>query len=37
MIVSALIKRVGVGRDYKLNIEFNFDLSQFYYGLAFSA
>ena len=37
MIVSALIKRVEVGRDYKLNIEFNFDLSQFYYGLDFSA
>ena len=37
MIVSCLIKRVEVGRDYKLNVEFNFDLSQFFYGLDFSA
>ena len=37
MIVSCLIKRVEVGRDYKLNVDFNFDLSQFFYGLDFSA
>ena len=37
MIVNCPIKRVEVGRDYKLNIEFNFDLSQFFYGLDFSA
>jgi len=36
MIVSCLIKRVEVGRDYKLNIDFNFDLRQFFYGLDFS-
>ena len=37
MIVNCLIKRMEVGRDYKLNVEFNFDLSQFFYGLDFSA
>ncbi len=36
MIVCCLIKRVEVGRDYKLNIDFNFDLRQFFYGLDFS-
>ena len=33
MIVNCLIKRVEVFRDYKLNVEFNFDLSQFVCGL----
>ena len=29
MIVNCLIKRVEVGRGYKLNIEFNLHISQF--------
>ena len=29
MIVACLIKRVEVGRDYKLNVEMNFHISQF--------
>ena len=29
MIVNCLIKRVEVGRGYKLNVEFNFHISQF--------
>lgn len=33
MIVSQLIKRVNVGREYHLNIEFNFDYRQFMMGL----
>lgn len=33
MIVNCLIKRVEVFQDYRLNVEFNFDLSQFAYGL----
>ena len=37
MIVNCLISRVEVGRGYKLNIAFNFHLSQFFYGLDLSA
>ena len=37
MIVNSLIKRVDVYEGYKLKVEFNFDLSQFFYGLDFSA
>lgn len=33
MVVSALIKRVEVSRDYKLKIFFNFNLDQFLFGL----
>lgn len=33
MIVSNLIDRVEVGRDYKLNIKFNISVSQFLFGL----
>jgi len=33
MIVSCLIKRVEVGRDYKLNVEMNLHISQFLFGL----
>lgn len=33
MIVNNMIKRVDVFRDYKLKIEFNFDIKQFLYGL----
>ena len=32
MIVSYLIKRVEVYRDYKLHIDFNIDLEQFSLG-----
>ena len=32
MIVSCLIKRVEVYRDYKLHIDFNIDLEQFSLG-----
>ena len=37
MIVNCLINRVEVGRGYKLNIAFNFHLSQFFCGLDMSA
>ena len=37
MIVNCLINRVEVGRGYKLNIEFNFHLSQFFCGLDLDA
>ena len=37
MIVNCMIKRVEVFRDYKLNVEFNFDLNQFLHGLDISA
>ena len=33
MIVSCLIKRVEVYRDYKLHIDFNIDFEQFSMGL----
>ena len=33
MIVSCLIKRVEVYRDYKLHIDFNIDFTQFCEGL----
>lgn len=36
MIVNCMIKRVEVFRDYKLNVEFNFDLNQFMHGLDIS-
>ena len=37
MIVNCLINRVEVGRGYKLNIAFNFHLSQFFCGLDLDA
>lgn len=37
MIVNCMIRKVEVFRDYKLHIEFNFDLNQFLYGLDISA
>ena len=37
MIVSCLIKRVEVCRDYNLHIDFNIDLKQFTTNLAISA
>lgn len=37
MIVNCMIRRVEVFRDYKLNVEFNFDLNQFLHGLDISA
>ena len=37
MIVSCLIKRVDVYRDYKLYIDFNIDFEQFSAGLDISA
>ena len=37
MIVSCLIKRVDVYRDYKLYIDFNIDFEQFGAGLDISA
>lgn len=37
MIVNCMIRRVEVFRDYKLNVEFNFDLNQFLNGLDISA
>ena len=37
MIVNCLISRVEVGRGYKLNIAFNFHLSQFFCGLDLDA
>ena len=33
MVVSAMIRRVEVSRDYKLTIYFNFNLDQFLHGL----
>ncbi len=33
MIVSCLIKRVDVYRDYKLHIDFNIDFEQFSMGM----
>lgn len=33
MIINCLIKRVEVFRDYRLNVEFNFDIGQFFCGL----
>lgn len=33
MVVNCLIRRVDVFRDYKLKIEFNFDLQQFLQGI----
>ncbi len=36
-IVNCMIRRVEVFRDYKLNVEFNFDLNQFLYGPDISA
>ena len=37
LIVNCMIRRVEVFRDYKLNVEFNFDLNQFLNGLDISA
>lgn len=37
MIISCLIKRIEVCRDYQLNVEFNFDMNQFLNGLDCSA
>ena len=34
MIVNAMITRVDVYRDYQLNIEFNFNIRQFFEGIA---
>ena len=28
-----MIKRIDVFRDYKLKIEFNFDIKQFFFGI----
>lgn len=33
MIVNSLIQRVNVFKGYRLEIEFNFDLRQFFAGL----
>lgn len=33
MIVNSMIKRIDVFRDYKLKIEFNFDIKQFFFGI----
>ena len=33
MVVSAMIRRVEVSRDYKLTVYFNFNLDQFLHGL----
>ncbi len=33
MIVNKMIKRIEVCRDYKLRVEFNFDIQQFMHGL----
>ena len=33
MIVNQLIKRVDVGRNYQVNITFNFSYEQFIHGL----
>ena len=37
MIVSCLIRRVEVYRDYRLHIDFNIDFEQFSAGLDISA
>lgn len=37
MIVSCLIKRIEVFRDYKLNVEFNIDVNQFFFGMDHTA
>ena len=37
MIVSCLIRRVEVYRDYRLHIDFNIDFGQFSAGLDISA
>ena len=37
MIVSCLIRRVEVYRDYRLHIDFNIDFEQFSVGLDISA
>ena len=36
-LTACMIRRVEVFRDYKLNVEFNFDLNQFLHGLDISA
>ena len=36
MIVSCLIKRIDVFRDYRVHIEFNIDFDQFQFGLDLS-
>ena len=33
MIVNAMITRIDVFKDYRLNIEFNFSLRQFFFGI----
>ena len=33
MIVNSMIKRIDVFRDYKLKIEFDFDIKQFFLGI----
>lgn len=33
MIVNSMIKQIKVFRDYKLEIEFNFDIRQFFMGI----
>ncbi len=33
MIVNSMIKRIDVFRDYRLEIEFNFDIRQFFLGI----
>ena len=33
MIVSCLIKRIDVYRDYRVHIDFNIDFDQFQFGL----
>ena len=33
MIVNSMIKQIKVFRDYKLEIEFNFDIRQFFIGI----
>ena len=33
MIVNSMIKRIDVFRNYKLKIEFNFDIKQFFLGI----
>lgn len=33
MIVNSMINRIDVFRGYKLKIEFNFDIKQFFLGI----
>lgn len=33
MIVNSMIKQIKVFRDYRLEIEFNFDIKQFFLGI----